>query len=72
MLLLLSDSCKNGDIRLAGGSSVNEGRVELCLDGRWGTVSSDGWSISDAAIACRQLGYNTQGTIYVTIVANNI
>ena len=53
----LTDFCQDGDVRLSGGSSPNEGRVEVCFDGRWGTVSDNGWSISDAEVVCRQLSY---------------
>ena len=48
-------------MRLAGGLSAYEGQVEVCLSGRWGTVSDDGWSDNDAQVVCRQLGYSTQG-----------
>ena len=50
-------------MRLAKGQLENEGRVEVCLEGRWGTVSDDGWSTSDAEVVCRQLGYSTQGLL---------
>lgn len=33
-----------------------EGRVEICVDGRWGTVCDDQWSWMDALVACRQMG----------------
>ena len=44
-------------IRLNGGSNDSEGRVEIFLDGQWGTVCDIGWSLPDAEVACIQLGY---------------
>ena len=53
--------CNNGDIRLAGGSSALEGRVEVCDDHAWGTVCDDLWGSVDAGVACVQLGYQRTG-----------
>ena len=53
--------CQRGDIKLVDGSSQNEGRVEICIDNQWGTVTDDGWSSNDAKVVCRQLGYSTDG-----------
>ena len=40
------------------GSTPNEGRVEICIDNQWGTVTDDGWSSNDAKVVCQQLGYH--------------
>ena len=61
LIYIHADSCQDGDARLVGGQSAYEGRVEVCLSQRWGTVADNGWSTKDAQVVCRQLGYNTQG-----------
>ena len=59
--LILADTiqyvdCADGDIRLVGGSSVNEGNVQICYSNAWGSVCDDSWGSSDARVVCRQLG----------------
>ena len=51
----------NGDLRLAGSEATStQGRVEIFLNGEWGTISLDNSFDSFAAnTVCRQLGYYT-------------
>jgi len=53
--------CTHGTVRLVGGTYSFEGRVEVCVNGLWGTVCHDSWESVDAAAACKYFGYSTYG-----------
>lgn len=45
--------------RLAGGPTPYEGRVEVYMNGSWGTVSDvlNIWNNANTEVVCRSLGY---------------
>ncbi|XP_071492444.1 uncharacterized protein [Diadema antillarum] len=49
-------SQSDGDLTLIGGIHSDEGRLEIYHNWRWRTVCSDYFFVTDAKVACRQLG----------------
>ena len=63
-----SAHCHSGTIRLVSTpGSVNStfGRVEVCMNGTWGTVCDEFWGNEDASVVCHQLGFSQYGNIYL-------
>ena len=55
--------CPTPALRLSGGSGVFEGRVEICGNGLWGTVSLSSFDSHDATVVCRELGFLQAGLV---------
>ena len=48
------------DIRLVNKTGITnsyKGRLEVLLNGQWGTVCDDAFGVTEAYVACRQLGF---------------
>ncbi len=54
-------TCVENSLRPVGGTLLREGRVEMCVNGDWGTVTNILWDNLDASVACRQLGFSPVG-----------
>lgn len=56
--------CSHGDIRLLGGNTSYEGRLEFCRSGIWGSVCGQYFDLDDARVVCRQLNLNITCKFY--------
>ena len=61
MFILLLHVDYMGELRFVNltGTFPSAGRLEIYLNGRWGTICDDGFGVDDAILACNQLGYET-------------
>ena len=50
--------CAEGDVRLVGGLSSSNGRVEVCHGGVWGSVCLHDWDDHETRVVCNQIGVN--------------
>ena len=48
-------------MRLADGVLKQEGRVEVCVNGVWGSICGSGWDTIDGYVLCKQAGFDDEG-----------
>ncbi|XP_073667835.1 CD5 antigen-like [Paramisgurnus dabryanus] len=49
------------DIKLVGGTSPCDGRLQVLYDDHWGSVCHTGWGLDEAAVVCKELGCGATG-----------
>ncbi|XP_019859778.1 PREDICTED: scavenger receptor cysteine-rich domain superfamily protein-like [Amphimedon queenslandica] len=61
-------NCTDGEIKIIPYSSYSKliGRLEVCVNGAWGVICRDFFDNNDAAVACGQLGYSSEGSVAIT------
>ena len=47
------------------GETESEGRLEVCLNQRWGRVGNKGWTELNTQLVCNYFGYETSGKLFV-------
>ena len=53
--------CRNGEVRLVGGSTPYNGVVEMCYEEAFGTICDSGFGVPEATVVCTALGYSSVG-----------
>ena len=51
-------SCSDGQLKLIDGYLESSGRVKMCSNQRWETISTYYWRSPEARVACNALGYS--------------
>ena len=65
LIFKFKETYESYSIQLVDGLNVYDGRLEVTINGRTGTVCNKGWNIHNSALACQQMGYVVDPTIYV-------
>lgn len=52
-----NETCEDRDLRIVNGTTVREGRVEVCYNQAWGTISNNVYGPVAVGVFCKQLGF---------------
>ena len=59
-IIVVPEDCTEGSVQLVDGIEQG-GRVEVCVNGVWGSVCGEGWDTTDAYVVCKQTGFPDLG-----------
>ena len=61
MYCAIGECGEDGAMRLVNGTVAHQGRLEVCLNGVWGSVGDTGFDNFNANVLCNVLGYTIGG-----------
>ena len=64
-------NCSNGQLRLSGGSSPLDGRLEICYNNVWFAMCYTYSSLANQKVICEALGYSSQGKAKIILLLLN-
>ena len=64
-------NCSNGQLRLSGGSSPLDGRLEICYNNVWFAMCYTYNRIANQKVICEALGYSSQGKAIIILLLLN-
>ena len=65
-----STDCQENAVRLVSGSTNKEGRVEMCVDGQWGTIKvcrEPNEIAKVVGVLCYRLGFSRESKLYIAM-----
>ncbi len=61
MILVISELCRNGDIRLSSSNVSGYGEIQVCVHNSWNSICYSTFDRNDASVICQQLGFSRYG-----------
>ena len=63
IIVIYIANCTEGETRIVNDFSTDKfsGRVEVCINGQWGSICDDGWGLNEAHVVCSQFGFTSYG-----------
>ena len=60
--------CNHSSVRLVTGNTLNDGLIQVCIEGKWYFACNEDWSTEEASVVCSQSGFIGEGTNSIVCV----